>query len=561
MGDARSRARRKLAESEKVMSGPKEDTKRIEVYDTTLRDGAQAEGVSFSVSDKLEIAARLDEIGFDFVEGGWPGSNPKDDEFFEEAKGLKLTNSKLVAFGSTRRAKNRAEDDPVLRKLLDTGTEIVTLFGKCWDLHVRDALRVSRGDNLRMIEESVAFLTREGREIIFDAEHFFDGFAADQGYALECLKAAVGGGAAHLVLCETNGGRLPGEVEEAVRAAGAVAGDVPLGIHTHNDGGLALANTLAAVRAGVAHVQGTVNGLGERCGNADLCVLIPALELKLGREVLGEEAVQHLTELSRYVYEMALLQPRDYQPYVGRSAFAHKGGIHASAVQRNPATYEHVPPETVGNERRILISELSGRSSVYAKATPELSNDPDAMKAVLERVQDMEYEGYQFEGAEASFSLLVEKILGRHKPYFDLKGFRVISEIVISDTGEEEVERTEATIHVTVAGRHEHTAADGNGPVNALDGALRKALLPFYPGLRGVQLSNYKVRIVNPLAATAAKVLVLIESRDEGDRWTTAGVSENIIEASWIALVDSVEFKLMKDGTKPPEGGQGGQGH
>ena len=537
------------------------DEKRIEVYDTTLRDGAQGEGVSFSVSDKLEIAARFDEIGFHFIEGGWPGSNPKDDQFFDEAKKLRLKKSKLVVFGSTRRAKNKAEDDPTLRGLLAAGVGIVTVFGKSWDLHVKDALRVSREDNLRMIEESVAFLTKEGREVFFDAEHFFDGFRADAGYALDCLKAAVAGGATRLVLCETNGGRLPGEVEEAVKSAGEVAGDVPLGIHTHNDGGLAVANTLAAVRAGACHVQGTVNGLGERCGNVDLCVAIPALELKLGREALGAEALRHLTSLSLYVYEMALLPPRDGEPYVGRSAFAHKGGVHVSAVQRNPATYEHVPPEAVGNERRILISELSGRASVLAKASPELSRDAEAMKRVLERVQELEHEGYEFEAAEASFSLLVEKELGRHKPFFDLGGFRVISEL--DDSGEE---RTEATIQLSVAGTHEHTAADGNGPVNALDGALRRALVPFYPGLKELQLSNYKVRIVNPLAATAAKVLVLIESHDEKDRWTTAGVSENIIEASWIALVDSVEFKLMKDGTKPPPsaepadgGGPGGK--
>jgi 2-isopropylmalate synthase len=511
------------------------DAKGIEIYDTTLRDGVQGEGVSFSVSDKLEIAARLDEIGFHFIEGGWPGSNPKDDEFFREAKRLRLGGAKLVAFGSTRRAKNRPEDDPTLKRLLDTGTGIVTIFGKAWDLHVRDALRVELDENLRMIEESVTFLVKEDREVFFDAEHFFDGFKAAPEYALDCLKAAA------------NGGRLPGEVEEAVKAALSVSGDVPVGMHSHDDSGLAVANTLAAVQAGACHVQGTVNGLGERCGNVDLCVVIPTLELKLGRKVLGSDGLRHLTELSRYVYEMALLAPRDSEPYVGRSAFAHKGGIHASAVQRNPATYEHVPPEAVGNERRILISELSGRASVLAKATPELSADPEAMKKVLERLQEMEHDGYEFEGAEASFFLLTEKVLGRHKPYFDLEGFRVISEL---DEGG--AERTEATVKVSVAGRDEHTAAGGNGPVNALDGALRRALLPSYPSLGEMQLSNYKVRIVNPLAATAAKVLVLIESHDEKDRWTTAGVSENIIEASWIALVDSVEFKLMKDGTKPP---------
>jgi 2-isopropylmalate synthase len=536
------------------------DQKSIEVYDTTLRDGAQTEGVSFSVSDKLEITERLDEIGFHFIEGGWPGSNPKDDQFFGEAGKLALKNARLVAFGSTRRAKNRADDDPTLRALLDAGTEIVALVGKSWGLHVKDALRVSGDENLRMIEESVAFLTKEGREVFFDAEHFFDGFKADRDYALSCLKAAVAGGANRLVLCDTNGGGMPWEITEAVGAALGVAGDARLGIHAHDDVAFAAANTVAAVRAGVQQIQGTVNGLGERCGNADLCEVIPTLELKLGYELVGRERLRHLTELSRFVYDIEMLPCRDHQPYVGRSAFAHKGGVHVSAVQRNPATYEHVPPEAVGNERRILISELSGRASVLAKAAPELSADAGAMKRVLERVQEMEHEGYEFEGAEASFSLLVEKQLGRHRPFFDLKGFRVISEL--DDSGEE---RTEATIQLSVAGTHEHTAADGNGPVNALDGALRRALVPFYPGLKELQLSNYKVRIVNPLAATAAKVLVLIESHDEKDRWTTAGVSENIIEASWIALVDSVEFKLMKDGTKPPSsakataGGAGGK--
>jgi 2-isopropylmalate synthase len=522
---------------------------RIEVYDTTLRDGAQGEGVSFSATDKLDIARRLDEMGFDYIEGGWPGSNPKDVQFFEKAKGLGLKHAKLAAFGSTRRAKNAAADDLNLKALLAAGTEVVTIFGKCWDLHVREALRVEPADNLAMIEESVAYVAREGREVIFDGEHFFDGYRADAEYALECLKAAMRGGTKTLVLCDTNGGRLPREVELATTAAlEAVggAGDVTLGIHTHNDGGLAVANALAAVEAGARHVQGTVNGVGERCGNADLCVLVPSLQLKCGREVLAPEALAHLTELSRYVYEVGLLMLRDNQPYVGRSAFAHKGGVHVNAVQKNPLTYEHVPPESVGNARRILMSELAGRSSVLAK-TEGLELDQEGTTKILERVQDLEHAGYQFEAAEASFEVMSRRILGTHSPYFQLKGFRVISER--DETG---AERIEATIKVAVGGGEEHTAADGNGPVNALDQALRKALVPFYPGLGEMQLTNYKVRIVNPQASTAARVLVLVESRDPSDRWATVGVSENIIEASWIALVDSVEYKLMKDGTKPP---------
>ncbi len=522
--------------------------KRVEVYDTTLRDGSQGEGVTFSVSDKLEILERLDEIGFDFIEGGWPGSNPKDGEFFEHAREVRLARAKLAAFGMTRRAKTPVEDDPTLSGLLATGVGVVTIFGKTWDLHVTDALRTDEAENLRMIEESVAFVAGQGREVVFDAEHFLDGWKANAEYALECLRSAARGGAGRIVLCDTNGGSLPGEVARATAEAREAVGDVMLGIHTHNDGGLAVANALAGVEAGCRHVQGTVNGFGERSGNADLCVLIPALQLKAGYNVLAPEALAHLTELSRYVYEMAMLPPRDFQPYVGRSAFAHKGGVHVSAVQRNPVTYEHVEPGLVGNERRVLVSELSGRSTILAK-TGGLEADPEGMQRILEQVQDLEHAGYQFEAAEASFEVLSRKILGQHMPFFKLEGFRVISEL--DETG---ADRTEATIKLTVGGEEEHTAAEGNGPVNALDGALRKALIPFYDCLRDVQLTNYKVRIVNPLASTAARVLVLIESRDARDRWATVGVSENIIEASWIALVDSVEYKLFKDGTQPPPG-------
>ncbi|MHC4248084.1 MAG: citramalate synthase [Planctomycetota bacterium] len=526
--------------------------RRIEVYDTTLRDGSQGEGVAFSVSDKLEIVARLDEIGFDFIEGGWPGSNPKDGEFFEQAKAISLKRSRLAAFGMTRRAGTAVGDDPTLAGLLATGAGVVTIFGKTWDLHVRDALRTDGDENLRMIEESVAFVVAKGKEVVFDAEHFLDGWKSDASYALECLRAAARGGAGRIVLCDTNGGSLPAEVERATREAREAVGDLPLGIHTHNDGGLAVANALAGVEAGCSHVQGTLNGFGERSGNADLCVLIPALQLKAGYEVLEPGALAHLTELSRYVYEMAMLPPRDFQPYVGRSAFAHKGGVHVSAVQRNPVTYEHVEPESVGNERRVLVSELSGRSTILAK-TMGLTPDSEGMQRILERVQDLEHAGYQFEAAEASFEVLSRKILGTHKPFFKLEGFRVISEL-----DESGADRTEATIKLSVGGEEEHTAAEGNGPVNALDGALRKALLPFYDDLREVQLTNYKVRIVNPLASTAARVLVLIESRDSRDRWATVGVSENIIEASWIALVDSVEYKLFKDRTQPPPVRAGG---
>jgi 2-isopropylmalate synthase len=502
--------------------------------------------VAFSVSDKLEIVSRLDEIGFDFIEGGWPGSNPKDDEFFEQVKAFTPKHSRLAAFGMTRRASTAVDADPTLAGLLATGAGVVTIFGKTWDLHVREALRTDGDENLKMIEESVAFVVAKGKDVIFDAEHFFDGWKSDASYAPECLRAAVRGGAGRVVLCDTNGGSLPAEIAQATCAAKEAVGDLMLGIHTHNDGGLAVANSLVAVEAGCRHVQGTVNGFGERSGNADLCVLIPALQLKAGYDVLAPETLSHLTELSRYVYEMAMLPPRDFQPYVGRSAFAHKGGVHVSAVARNPVTYEHIRPELVGNERRVLISELSGRSTILAK-TSGLAPDSDGMKRILEKVQDLEHAGYQFEAAEASFEVLSRKILGTHKPFFKLEGFRVISEL-----DEQGADRTEATIKLSVGGEEEHTAAEGNGPVNALDGALRKGLVPFYPDLSEVQLTNFKVRIVNPLASTAARVLVLIESRDSQDRWATVGVSENVIEASWIALVDSVEYKLFKDGTQPP---------
>ena len=527
--------------------------KRIEIYDTTLRDGSQGEGVSFSVSDKLEIAKKLDEIGFDYVEGGWPGSNPKDDEFFEKAKDLSLARAKLVAFGATRKARTRPEEDARLRTLASSCAGIVAIVGKTWDLHVREALRVELDENIRMIEESVAFLVRSSKTVFFDAEHFFDGWKANPAYALECLRTAARAGAKVVVLCDTNGGSLPERIRDGVKAAREAAGGCALAIHVHNDGGLAVANVLAAVEAGCTQVQGTVNGLGERCGNADLCVVVPTLQLKLGYDVLPPDRLRRMTELSRYVYDMALIPPRDNTPYVGRSAFAHKGGLHVSAVQRNPATYEHVRPEDVGNERRVLLSEISGRSGVLAKTPGGTSAGSDVTAKILERIQSLEHAGYQFEAAEASFELLSRKILGTYKPYFELHGFRVSSEL---RGGGPHV--TEATVKLSVGARAEHTVAEGNGPVNALDGALRKALLPFYPCLAELQLTNYKVRIVNPLASTAARVLVLIESRDARDRWATVGVSENIIEASWIALVDSVEYKLLKNGTEPPREAESG---
>ncbi len=519
--------------------------KTIEIYDTTLRDGCQGEGVSFSVEDKLSIAHRLDRLGVAYIEGGWPGSNPRDVEFFARARGELWESARLAAFGSTRRAGGAASQDANLRSLVEAGTPVVTLFGKSWDLHVRRALEVSLDENLAMIGESVAYLKAQGREVIYDAEHFFDGFSANRGYALATLKAAERAGADRIVLCDTNGGTLTRALVVALRAARAAV-RTPLGIHTHDDSGLGVANALAAVEEGCVHVQGTINGYGERCGNANLCTIIPNLELKMGLRALPAGRAAELTEVSRYVSEMANLHHPDRAPFVGRSAFAHKGGIHVSAVLKHPRTYEHIEPEKVGNERRVLVSDLSGQSNVIAKARrwglPLDKNRPET-RAILARVKDLEHDGYQFEGAEASFEILVKETLRQMQPYFHLEGFRVI----VEKAGADSAPRAEATLKVSVAGVFEHTAAEGHGPVNALDNALRKALEKFYPGLREMRLSDYKVRVLNEKDATAARVRVLVESSDGKSTWGTVGVSDNIIEASWEALVDSVTYKILKD--------------
>jgi len=547
---------------------------KIEIYDTTLRDGSQREGISFSVEDKRRILLRLDELGVDLIEGGWPGSNPKDVEFFALARKLSLKSARLAAFGSTRRPDTRVEDDRNLQLLLEAETPVVTIFGKSWDLHVTEALRTTLDENLRMIEESIAFLAGQGREVIYDAEHFFDGFRKNSEYAVKTVQAAMRGGASRIVLCDTNGGSLPEQIREAVLEVRRVLGeDVPLGIHCHNDGGLGVANSLAAVAAGCTHVQGTINGLGERCGNADLCQVIPNLQLKLGYQCLPDEAIRTLTEVSRFVDEIANLNPDPHRPFVGASAFAHKGGIHVSAVLRNPSTYEHITPELVGNRRKVLVSELAGKSNVLYKArelgviggtagaaagaTPgaaaeanaeaelEAALDPARLQQVVDRVKELEYAGYQFEGAEGSFELLLQRALGRYRPFFELIGFR----LVIEKRSPKDEPLSEATIKVRVGERVLHTAADGDGPVNALDNALRKALEEVYPELARFKLTDYKVRVLDEKKGTAASVRVLIESADNGRRWGTVGVSTNIIEASWQALVDSVEYGLLKSGT------------
>ncbi len=518
---------------------------RIQVYDTTLRDGSQGEGVNFSLQDKLLVTRRLDDLGVDFIEGGYPLSNPKDFEYFREVRKLSLRHAKVVAFGMTRRKGVRPEDDTCLKALLDAEAPVITIVGKTWDLHVKEVLGTTPEENLRMIADSVAYCRSQGREVFYDAEHFFDGYEANPEYALQTLRAAESAGAAVVILCDTNGGSMPEEVAERVGRARQALG-CALGIHTHNDCDLAVANTLAAVANGATQVQGTVNGIGERCGNADLVSIIANLALKYGHEVLRPESLRRLTEVSRYVYETANMNFRGGQPFVGASAFAHKGGMHTHAVAKVSHSYEHVDPALVGNERRFLVSELSGQSTILAKTTRyALDQDKALMGKILGRVQDLEHEGYEFEAAEASFDILVKKEAGLYRPKFQRLVYRV--NVEVDGKG---LPVTEATVKVRVGDDVMHTVSEGDGPVNALDGALRKALLSFYPRLAEVQLADYKVRVVNARAGTAARVRVVIESRDGSDVWGTVGVSENIIEASWLALGDSIEYKLFKDEEK-----------
>ncbi|MDN3511839.1 MAG: citramalate synthase [Candidatus Jettenia sp.] len=515
---------------------------KIFIYDTTLRDGSQSEGISFSLQDKLAITLKLDDLGVDYIEGGYPIANPKDEAYFKEVKSLKLHHAKVTSFGSTRRADKHVEDDRNVTALLQADTPVVTIVGKSWDFQVTDVLKVSLDENLKMVSDTVAYLKSKNREVFFDAEHFFDGYKKNREYALRVLQAAQSSGADAIVLCDTNGGSLPAEVAEIVRDVRQKIQGM-LGIHVHNDGDLAVANTLAAIDQGVRQVQGTINGFGERCGNADLCSIIPNLVLKRGYRCLRDGRLKKLTEVSRYVYETANLLLRPNQPFVGTSAFAHKGGLHINAIQKNKGTYEHIPPESVGNERKILISELSGSSTILAKIEKfHLTHDGAFMRSILETVQNLENEGYQFESAEASFELLVRKKVGRYKPFFNLQGFRVIVE-----KRENGLPITEATVKVEVDGIQELSASEGEGPVNALDSALRKALERFYPSLKDMKLVDYKVRVINPRKGTAAKVRVIIESQDEKNIWNTVGVSENLIDASWHALVDSIEYKLLKE--------------
>ena len=517
--------------------------RRIEIYDTTLRDGSQAEEVDFSLQDKLLLTERLDDLGFDYIEGGYPGSNPKDAEFFRQAAGLKLANARVCAFGMTRRKGIAADKDEGLRTLADCGADVITLVGKSSAFQVGEVLRTSRQENIDMIAESVEFMIRSGREVIFDAEHFFDGFKYDRDYALETVLAAAQAGAKLLVLCDTNGGSMPEEIADITRQTVAAA-SVPVGVHCHNDCELAVANSLAAVDAGASQVHGTINGFGERCGNADLISVIANLAVKKdGYEVLDRSGIEHLTELSRFVYEMVNMNFRTHQPFVGKSAFAHKGGMHVSAVARNTSSYEHIEPEVVGNERRVLLSELSGRANIVALTSRlDIPQDSKLMDDILARVVAMENAGYQFEAADATFELLVRKCEDKFRPHFERLKYHVDVE---TDSDGQLI--TEATVKIRVGDEIRHEVAEGDGPVNALDAAMRKALNGTFPALEKLHLVDYKVRVINSEAATAAGVRVVIESRDENDVWGTVGVSENIIEASWIALVDSFEYKLYKD--------------
>lgn len=517
---------------------------RVEIFDTTLRDGTQGEGVNLSVEDKVRIAQRLDELGVDFIEGGWPGSNPKDIAFFQRAKDLSLTHSRITAFGSTRHAKNPVDGDPNVQAMLEAETPVVTIFGKSWDLHVHNALRVSLEDNLAMIGETVAYLKEQGRMVVYDAEHFFDGFKNNRDYALQTLKAASDAGADRLVLCDTNGGCLPSEVHEIAKTI-TTSFDAMVGIHTHNDSGCGVANALAAVEAGARHVQGTFNGFGERCGNSDLSSVIPNLVLKMGYDAVHAEKLSELSSLAHFISELANVPQQHNQPFVGMSAFAHKGGIHVSAVQRDALTYEHIDPAKVGNRQRILVSELSGQSNimhVVENIGIKLDRKSPIAKRILEKIKGLENEGYFFESAEASLELLIRKELGNWQPHFELVTYRVaVDQHAAGDLW------SEATVRVRAKDNTYFMAGDGDGPVNALDNALRKALEDIYPGLRHVKLIDFKVRIIDTGTGTAAKTRVLIESSDGKNDWITIGVSENIIEASWEALVDSIEYKLLLD--------------
>lgn len=516
---------------------------KIHAYDSTLRDGAQAQGISYSVEDKIKIIEALDQLGVSYIEAGNPGSNPKDMEFFARLGELKLKNAKIIAFGSTRKVGIAAADDNNLQSLLKAGTDAICIFGKAWDYQVTDILRTTLDENLRMIGDTIRFLKQKNKEVVFDAEHFFDGYKANPQYALQTLTAAAEAGADCVCLCDTNGGSFPNEIFEITKI---VAGRVKaaIGIHCHNDGEMAVANSVMAVQAGATQVQGTINGIGERCGNANLCSILPNLQLKLGFDCFPQAHMAQLTSVARFVSEIANITHNEKAPYVGNDAFTHKGGMHIDAVNKNPISYEHVNPETIGNSRRILMSEVAGRSTLLAKINeidPMLTKDSPLTQQIVDRLKELEHEGYQFETAESSFELVVRKILGKYTPFFELKDYKVIvNEPAINGVN------SSAVIKIRVGDQEEITAAEGDGPVNALDNAVRKALERFYPAIREIKLTDYKVRVLDSDKASAAKVRVLIESTDHREIWTTIGVSTDIIDASWHALVDAIEYKLVR---------------
>ena len=517
---------------------------KIHVYDSTLRDGAQAQGISYSVEDKIKIVERLDELGVSYIEAGNPGSNPKDLEFFKRVAALKLKHAKIIAFGSTRKVGVAAADDSNVRSLIQAGTDAIAIFGKSWDYQVTAILRTTLDENLGMIGDTIRTLKRLGKEVVFDAEHFFDGYKANPEYALQTLAAASEAGADSLCLCDTNGGSFPNEIFAITKE---VAGrfKIAIGIHCHNDGELAVANSVMAVQAGATQVQGTINGIGERCGNANLCSIIPSLQLKLGFDCIPPQSMRHLTSMARFVSEITNNTHNEKAPYVGNDAFAHKGGMHIDVVTKNPISYEHIDPETVGNNRRLLMSEVAGRSTLLAKINavdPTLSKDSPETQKIVDRLKELEHEGYQFETAESSFELVVRKLLGKYQPFFELKEFKVIvNEPSVNGMN------SSAMIKIKVGAQEEITAAEGDGPVNALDNAVRKALERFYPAIKTIKLTDYKVRVLDSDKASAAKVRVLIESTDHTEYWTTVGVSTDVIDASWRALVDSIEYKLVRD--------------
>ncbi|MDD6794130.1 MAG: citramalate synthase [Clostridiaceae bacterium] len=519
--------------------------KKISIFDSTLRDGAQGQGISFSLEDKIKIVKILDDIGITYIEAGNPGSNPKDMEFFKQIKNVQLKRAKIVAFGSTRRPNIEVLEDNNIKNILQADTKVCSIFGKSWDFQVKEILKTSLEENLNMISDTIRYLVSKGKEVIFDAEHFFDGYKENEEYALSTIKAAQEAGAACVVLCDTNGGTLPSEIEKiTAKAINKVGGSV--GIHCHDDMGLAVANSIVATQVGANHIQGTFIGIGERCGNTNLSSIIPTLKIKMEKDVIEDEDLSKITSVARFIAEISNITLKEESPYVGNSAFAHKGGMHIDAICKTPKSYEHIVPESVGNRRRFLISEVSGKSTVFSeikKIFPNVSKEDEEVKLITEKLKELEYEGYQFEGAEGTVELVIRKIMGKYKPFFKLTHFKAITEHPSSASDYS----SSVMININVDGKEELSAAEGHGPVNALDKALRKALEVFYPQLKDVRLVDFKVRVIDSENATNSKVRVLIESTDGIENWSTVGVSRDIIQASWIALVDSIEYKLIKD--------------